>query len=298
MKKLRFDEWVTHFPNELDENRYVEFNFYAPDLAKKVTDTLENAISDTANAISNIGSGDIGSQLKKVGNNIIVTADKVFNTLGTQINNRVKDGKVPDLTSSDIDKSNKWIYQINLPIPNNLEEALKHNWDTENGPVAQILNMGIGPDSTAAKVVNGIAALTGTRNITTNPDYIQMYKGSQPRNITFSWVLMPNSKEEAEKVLSIIRRFKAYSSPEASPSGAFLTAPMFCEVIIQNETLKETVKLDNMVIDSVSINYSAEGFMEMFADGIPKAMSLTVSMIERKPKMAEHWLNKEEADVF
>jgi hypothetical protein len=49
-----------------------------------------------------------------------------------------------------------------------------------------------------------------------------------------------------------------------------------------------------MVIDSVSVNYSPTGFMEMYADGIPKSISLSISLIERKPKMAKDWLAENE----
>jgi hypothetical protein len=294
----KFDDFVTYFPDNLDENRYIEFNFYAPDLAKDVIDSLEKVVSDTANVIGSIGGKGTLSKVKNIGGNIVATADKVFDALASEINNRVKDKEIPDVSSGDMDKSKKWKFQINLPIPNNLQENLKHEWNTENGPVASILRSGVGPDSSAQKVINGIAALTGTRNVTTNPDYIQMYRGSQPRNITFSWSLMPNSKDEAERMLSIVRRFKAYSSPDPSKSRAFLTAPLFCSVVIQNENLSETIKLDNMVIDSVSVNYSGAGTMEMFADGIPKIIVLSVSLIERKPKVAEDWLNESESKAY
>ena len=298
MQTLEFNDYVTHFPMTLDENRYIEFNFFKDDLMKDVVTGLEKVIGHGANAIGKLGKGDTSGATKEIkagGTTLLKTGSKVFKTLGSNINERIKDG---DLSSkkaqSDTKNGKEWIYQINLPIPNQLEESLKHDWDTDNGPVSSIMKAGmekgVGGVSVQS-VVNGIAALTGTRNIVANPDYIQMYKGSQPRNISFSWILMPNNLEEADRILSIVRRFKSFSSGNPSTSNAFLTAPLFCNVVIKNDKLSNTIKLTNMVIDSVSINYSETSFMEMFADGMPKTIVLSISMIERKVKMAKDWLS-------
>jgi hypothetical protein len=294
---MQIKDFETHFPKELDPNRYIEFNFYAPDFTSTVTKQLENVVIDTTNTTISVASGNttgLWDKVKKVGNDVIGTGDLIIGTLASNIKDRANNNF--NTTTKDVDTSKKWIFQINLPIPNNLEESLKHEWNTENGPVASILNAGA--NSGLQQIVNGIAALTGTRNVTTNPDYVQMYKGSQPRSMTFSWTLIPNSKEEAELMLSIIRRFKSYSSPNPSVSGAFLTAPLFCNVKIKNKNLDDTIHLTNMVIDSVTTNYAGGGFMEMFSDGIPKVIVLTVNMIERKPKMAEDWLNESEKKYY
>ena len=295
---VEITNFETRFPKELDPNRYIEFNFFAPDTMKNAVTKLESAAKTGISGAGDVMSGNtsgLWNKAKNIGEDVIGAGDIVFGTLSSNLKSRVQ-GSNFDTTTQTINTSKQWVFQINLPIPNNLEESLKHDWNTDNGPVASVLNAG--GDIGLQQIVNGIAALTGTRNVTTNPDYVQMYKGSQPRNITFSWTLMPNSKDESELMLSVIRRFKSYSSPNPSTSGAFLTSPLFCEVNIKNENLDDTIRLTNMVIDSVTANYSSGGFMEMFADGIPKVITLTISMVERKPKMAKDWLNDEEANSY
>jgi hypothetical protein len=44
-----------------------------------------------------------------------------------------------------------------------------------------------------------------------------------------------------------------------------------------------------MVIVSVDTNFSPLGNMEMYWDSIPKAITLTVTMVERRPRIDNEW---------
>ena len=283
------------FPEKLDQLRYVEFNFYKSDLMKGIVEGLEESVKTTAKTlVNNPTSESVKTAASSIGNTIVSTASSSKNTISDQVKKRINTGKV----NSSAINSKTWISSIDLPLPNNLEESLNHEWQEENGPVASILNMGVGPNSLAAQVVNGISALTGTRNVTVNPDYIQMYKGSKPREVTFTWTLMPNNETEAKKIWTIIRRFKAFSSGHPSTSYAFLTAPYFCEIKIRNEKMQEALKFNDMVISNISINYSESGFMEMYWDGTPKAIVLTLSLVERRMKTYNDWITDEEKNTY
>jgi hypothetical protein len=287
------------FPKDLDANRHVEFNFYASDLVKNVSEALDNATTKTVSAVANIavtGGEQTLTTLIGVGGELLKTGEKTITTLGNELKTRVLSGKVNTKESNN--SSSTWIASIDLPIPNNLEETLQHEWQEENGPVASILNKGLGSDSPAAKIINGISALTGTRNVTVNPDYIQMYKGTKPRSVSFSWSLMPNNKEEAQDIWDIIRRFKGFSSPHPSGSYAFLTAPYFCSITIRNSRMDESLQFWDMIIESVSVNYSESGFMEMYYDGTPKKINLTINFIERRVKTSEDWLTTSESNYY
>jgi len=187
------------FPKKLDSIRYIEFSFYKADLVEDIIKTLENSVTTASKTlVNNPTEESIKIAIKSVKDELIKTGSKTFKTIRDEANSRINTGR---LNSSEINMNRKtWISNIILPLPNNLEENLNHEWQEENGPVASILNNGIGSDSLASRVVNGLAALTGTRNVTVNPDYVQMYKGSKPREVSFSWTLMPNSKEEAETI--------------------------------------------------------------------------------------------------
>jgi len=258
---------VVYFPQTLEPNRNVWFNFYASDI-----DTIK------------------------------VPVDTILTQLKGEVQTRVSNKK---LDTSDVlekgkeaENSKTWKASIALPIPNNLQESLNHEWNEESGIVGYYLDKGLNSFDVVSRVVQGVSTLSGTRNITTNPDYVQIYKGSKPRSITFTWQFLPNSRIEAETLWTIIRRFKTYSSPHPSKTNAFLTAPYFCEIIFENERMETSLKLNEMIINEISVNYSESGYMEMFYDGTPKTLSLTIRFTERKPKMFEDWMTDEEKSTY
>jgi hypothetical protein len=279
---------MVRFPEDLNSNRCIKFDFYAGKSFKAAINALEGMVTTTASALANLNSDSAGAILD-AGGKIVSTAGSLLKQLGGEINNRVATKRYD--TKRVKKPKNGWEATISLPVPNGLNETLNHDWNTDNGLVSSVLNMGIGPDSMAQKTVNGLAGLMGSRNVTVNPDYVQMYAGSQPREMSFSWTLMPNSEKDAKSIFAIVRRFKAYSSGIPTTTRAFLLAPLFCKVTIENPVLSESLKIDNMVIKNVSINYSEGSFMEMFHDGTPKAIVLSLSLMERTPKLGSDWLS-------
>jgi len=286
---------VVYFPENLEPNRNTWFNFYAPDMIKGLVEGLETA---TFKVVS-IFEGNVTEVPDKLTDSIdtvVATADSVLTDLKKTMQERKTTKK---LDSGNIKKqSETWKASIALPIPNNLQETLNHEWNEESGIVAHYLDKGINSLDVVSKVIQGVSTISGTRNVTTNPDYIQIYKGSKPRSIDFSWVLLPNSKKEAETLWNIIRKFKAYSSPHPSKTNAFLIAPYFCEIIFENPRMETSLRLNEMVINSISVNYSESGYMEMFYDGTPKTINLTISFVERRPKVYQDWLKEEEKSTY
>jgi hypothetical protein len=286
---------IVVFPENISVNRYISFDFYTDNTLGSTVKALEQVVTKSAQALANLNSTS-SDKLLEVGGNVISSGTQLFKDIGSEINNRTQTGKLD--SNKDTKSKSTWIGAIGLPLPNTLDETLNHDWNSQNGMVSQVLNMGIGPDSMSQKVVNGLAGLMGARNITVNPDYIQMYQGSQPRELSFAWTLLPNNKDEAKAIFAIIRRFKGYSSGVPTTSRAFLLAPPFCEVFISNENMDESLKINNMIIKNVSINYSEGQFMEMFYDGSPKAIVLTISLIERTLKYGSEWLIDDEKSYY
>ena len=291
---MNFTEKLVHFPEDLNKNRSIIFSFYKDDSLSNTAKAMEGLVTTGAQALTNLNAKSAEKALN-AGGEVINSAGSLLKKVGSEVNKRIKTGKL----STKEKKFNKkeWIFQIGLPIPNTLGEGNTHEWNTESGLVSQVLNTGAGPDTVVGKAANGIAALMGSRNITVNPDYVQMYRGTTPREMTLSWSLVPNNREEADRILAIGRRFKAYSSGVKTSTGSFLIAPPFCSLEIQNESLNESLRLNNMVIKNVSINYS-ESQMEMFHDGVPKEIIISVTLAERTVRAGDDWLIKDEKDYY
>jgi len=299
---------ITQFPDTLDEIRYTEFNFYKSDLAKQLVDSIESAsvtvTKTTIDVVQNVKSGDIsdaakafGEGIVAVGGQLIKTGSSLLHDVTTELDKRINENNKANSRSFQ-EVSRSWVGSIDLPIPNNLKESLSHDWQENNGQISQLINKGVGADTIVGKVLDTLSQSTGTRNITTNPDYVQMYRGTKPRNVSFEWILMPNNVKEAKTIFNLIRKFKAYSSGHPSASYAFLTAPYFCEITIRNKVMNDSLKLTDMVINNVSVNYSESGYMEMFYDGTPKAITLSLELTERRTKTVKDWMNTSETQKY
>lgn len=265
-------------------NRFITFHFYSYDVIKTAIEGLNNILTKAAEtAVSSETETDTKIKQEKS------SASSFLSTIKKSAENRLS----KKLTSKDA-PSNKKIYEksIALPLPNELSETMEHNWSEETGLVSDLIGKALPPDGGIQTFSNKISAFLGARNVITNPDYVQLYKGSTPRQMTFTWTLIPNNTDEAKQIFNIIKHFKAYSSGELGKTrGVFLTAPKFCNVEIHNEILKDALKIDNMVIKSVNVNYSGEGNLEMYHDGMPKSIVLSISLAERTVKTKEDWLN-------
>lgn len=90
-----------------------------------------------------------------------------------------------------------------LPLPNEFQDSQSHSFNTGTGMIHDLLDM----SGVAGKVSNAIgrvAANTSSQKIMANPGYFQNYTGSEPRQFSFTFKLIPNSKEEAERIQGLI----------------------------------------------------------------------------------------------
>ena len=189
---------------------------------------------------------------------------------------------------------------IYLPLTNALTENLKHEYTEQRGAVSNILNTLMGKADSAVSgvlgsnynvqtAINDISNFTGSRTILINPDYVQTYKGAAMRGVQLTWSLVPKNDKEVESIFNIIRSFKEYSSPKIQIAASLLTAPMFCTITFNNKMLDGSVRFEEMVIESVDVNYSETGFMETYHDGAPKAITLDIKFLERRMKTQKDW---------
>jgi len=289
------------FPENLSDTRYIQLNFYDPGFSKSVTTALTNAINK---GIQSTVDGDISvfGAIRETASTAVDVAKTIGTTFANDlqtrneaaINRAGSTGTAQyDTTAAAVDK--KLVDTIFLPLTNSLQEDVNHEWEMQTGVVSNSLNAVTNKGGTSAvnQASNAIGKITGTRSVLINPDYIQTYKGTGLRGVKLDWSLVPNNATEAENIFKIIRLLKQYSSPKKEATGILVVSPLFCEIIFKNGRLNDSVKFEEMVIENISVNYSESGFMEIYHDGAPKSIMLSVKFLERRMKTQDDWRSVE-----
>jgi len=295
------------FPDDLNEKRYISFDFYSPDFAKEVVAALTGLVDAAVTGIDAATGGDsTGAQALSKGTSSLKKGASALGKVFKDASNRfsvVKDkgGGVSiegDLGSAGIEKSTRtYKGSIFLPISNSLSENISQTYDGDGGAVASILGATVG--DSANSIMANVSAFTGTRSLLINPDLVQKYKGTSLRALDLEWTLMPNNQKESEKILKIINTFKKFSSPETQAAKALLLSPYFCVVTFNNPILDDSMRLEEMVITSIDVSYGGGmSNMEMFGDGMVKQITLSVKLGERRMKTMEDWAQSKESREY
>ncbi len=325
---------TTKFPSDLSEKRYVNIQIYntiqkdpnafIADAAGIVVNTAKgffNGIGKGAEAL--IGGADATAAIKASG----LSVDS-FTTAATDAGKTILGSAKEAGTSllgsmstfSDVGNPSVggngapvWMDEIWLPLPNDISEALGHNWsegkgaldtiyDTAKGliPGGNVMDGGGGGKgfgeviSSITSTSNLVSKMTGTQALTYNENKLIQYTDTEFRTIDLKWTLVPNNKAENETLQSIFVKMKAYSSPQAVASKILLRAPFFCRLKFYNPTLNDALQFDECVITSISLNYSASGVTETFNDDMPKVMELNMTFKDREPKTLQNWAKAQE----
>jgi len=296
------------FPTDLSQFRYMAFNFYDSAFTDKLADVavdlvvygakgiggkvgtsvvaeVTNSASEGASALFG-SNNDVSPILKKVAQR----AEKAGNETDAQSKQSFASTK--KFFSDGVDARNaietgKFKFAIYLPLVNGFRETITHNWNAEKGLVSETISGLIKPSIT--KSIQGIGNMFGARTALINPDWVQTYAGTGLRSFVLTWVLMPNTADEAKDIFNIVRKFKRASSAQRGPTGATLLPPLYCNIEFTNPTLESSVRMNEMVVTGMAINYSESGFMETFRDGVPKAISLELQIAERRMKTERDW---------
>ena len=144
----------------------------------------------------------------------------------------------------------------------------------------------------ADSILANMANASGQRKPIIDPSYFQNYTGSSGRSFTLQYDLVPNSVEEAEAILMIIAKFKQYSSPTQISGSPMISAPYRFKITNDNSFINLLTAIDTVVLTSLSVNYGADGSMEMFGDGMPKHIGLTLTFAENRVRTSQDFDTK------
>lgn len=179
------------------------------------------------------------------------------------------------------------ITSIQLPLPKSLQESVAHSWGAEKGVVSGIVDAAksteVAGGVTVGQVAGGanqLAANVGMRAPTTDPAFFQNYSGTEPRRFSFSWDFVITGKQEANLLMIIFKAFKMISAPSQTVSNAMLMPPNFWIVQVNNKIIEDSIRFQPIVITSVEIDYAASGEMDVYKDGMPKFMKLSIACQE------------------
>lgn len=125
-----------------------------------------------------------------------------------------------------------------------------------------------------------------------NPNTELLYGGNSLRTHSYTFKMIPQSKNEAQAILDIVKRFREACLPKTKSAifgtegRNFIAIPEICQVKFmrgngkgENEFLP---KYKPSGITSVNISYVTDGSYMSFNDGKPTGIQLTVSLTELK----------------
>ena len=133
-----------------------------------------------------------------------------------------------------------------------------------------------------------------------NPNVELLYQGTDLRNFSLNFKLVPRNEDESEQIIKIQEQFKKASLPKNTPGNVFgsqnagiisvfIGVPTLCRVsFMKGPNESEYLPRYKMcAITQVLVNYTPDGTYATYTDGMPVAVQLTLSFQETKLIFAE-----------
>lgn len=171
------------------------------------------------------------------------------------------------------------LYTFTLPLPNNFTDSHSHQWSVDKGIVGSFLSDL--NDSLAGKAIAIMSDATNQRKPLADPGYFQNYSGTEPREFSLSFDLVPNNAQEAADIFNILYIMRQYALPSVALSHAVMLAPHYFQIEFSNGYINTLVGATDVVLKNISLDYGADGQMQQFPDGQPKQMKLDLVFAER-----------------
>ena len=176
------------------------------------------------------------------------------------------------------------LHTIVLPVPNSMQDSATHDWSVERGVAGEVIGAlkGSGLGGLFAKGMAKAADMANMRKPLEDPGFFQSYAGTQPREFTFSFDLVPNNTTDVSNIYQIVQTLKKYSSPSTVVSHAIILSPHYFQIEIPNPYIDTLMMAKDVVLKSINVDYGADGYMQQTPDGVPKYMKLDMTFAERK----------------
>lgn len=189
---------------------------------------------------------------------------------------------------------------ITLPLPDDIDDDQSHQWGMEDnkiyGNLKELASNAVDKNKYARgvkegyKMIDNAAESAGIRMPMERPHQLQNYKGSNPRSLSLTFTFLPNNQQEAKAIQDIIIAVKAFSSPSLMAGSVTMLPPYFWDLYLSNKSIMNMYRFDSMVCTRVSVKYGEEG-MQLFYDGFPKKVTLSLGFDEASLTYSDNYLN-------
>ncbi len=189
---------------------------------------------------------------------------------------------------------------IALYIPNQISARYSASWSEEETAGFSAAAKGAGEvarglkgnaKGVAGEVLTALALDKGqfgkemgvAAGLASNPKKEQAFKGIDFRTFSFEYNFAPQSPDEAQNVLNIIRAFKYHMHPEFKSENAFLYIYPSEFDITYYKGNTENLNIHrhtSCVLTEVSVNYSPNGVFSTFDNGMPTQITLSLTFKE------------------
>jgi hypothetical protein len=125
-----------------------------------------------------------------------------------------------------------------------------------------------------------------------NPNMELLFNGPSLRSFKFSFKMTPRNRDEAMEIKNIIRCFKTHMAPKVSSGPdstvtnvSFLSTPDVFELRYRQGATEHSFlnKFKQCFMESIDVNYTADGTYATYDDGTPVSMVMTLSFKEIEP---------------
>jgi hypothetical protein len=140
-----------------------------------------------------------------------------------------------------------------------------------------------GAASYALQKMPNAGAVSAALGIASNPKKEQTFKGVDFRKFTFDYQFFPRNEAEAQNVLNIIHQFKLHMHPEfKSELNYVYIYPSEFDIIYYTRGVENTNihRHTSCVLEEMSINYTPNGSYNVFANGMPTQINITLGFKE------------------
>jgi len=175
-----------------------------------------------------------------------------------------------------------------LPMPNTgVADSQTNTFATAPGLIS-----GAVKNFVEGVIPGGANTMSQATNMVVNPALTSVYVGSELRNYSCNFMLVPQSFKESAAIALILWMVKIAASPKKIDlvnKLGLLKAPYNFTIIFSNPVLELGTRFDNMNITSYTINYNATGYSSTYKDMFPKTIELTMNFVENGIKTRDDW---------
>ena len=238
----------------------------------------------------NVTGGQVVTEGGQVVNKVVNTALNLFDTAKT-INLELKPQTkrlessislyIPDTVNFTYNSSygNLSLLDVAKEIAGNVDFNKKNNpIMSKLNKYGNLLSAGI-----SASQSNAAKLLLRSQGLAINPNQQLMFDGIDFRTYQMAFTFTPYTRQEAETVKEIIKKFKYHAAPQITTAGAgmFFIPPSTFDVsfLFNGKTNRNINKVAESVLESVDVNYAPNGWAA-HDDGAPVQTTLTLSFRE------------------